>query len=85
MQLQYPIEELVVALRLLSQAGWTTTCAEQGHTTASTIVRSHPRYGRGTLTARAMVQQSVVLFRGSAFAKRVEASRRRAKKLRGKR
>eukprot|EP00969_Alexandrium_andersonii_P210171 9284178-Alexandrium_andersonii.AAC.1 len=32
-----------------------------------------------------MVQQSVVLFRGPARAKRVEASRRRVKKFRGKR
>ena len=84
MQLQYPMEELVAATKLLLQAGW-STCTEQGHKFASTIIRSHPRYGRGTFTARAMVQQSVMLFRASTMRSKIEAFRRRVRKLRDKR
>ena len=85
MRLKYPMVELKAAIGLLLEAGWTTTCTEQGHSTASKIVRSHPRYGRATLTARAMVQQSVCLFRGLPVISKMNASKRRLRRLRSKR
>ena len=41
--MEYPIADIAAGVRLMAECSWTTTAVEQGHSSASSIIRAHPR------------------------------------------
>ena len=82
LKIGHPLAQLVGAVRVLGEAGWTSVPAEQQHGTLAAFRRWHPEYGTDTLLSRAMMLQlSRVLPSQSADAKRVSAIVKKIKKL----
>ena len=83
--MEYPIADIAAGVRLMAECSWTTTAVEQGHSSASSIIRAHPRYSRATLVTRSMVQQACPLFRREALQKKIKVCQKRVLRLQSKR
>lgn len=85
LRLGHSESDIMRAINTLGQAPWTTTCVEQGHSVASSIVRKHPKYNRETLAARAMLQQSACLFKRDKLLRDVGRCKQNIARLQGRR
>ena len=84
MQLGFPIESLLDGLELLSRLSWSSKCVEEGHASASALMKLHHRYGESQMKARAMVCQARLLFSRTHLQKRAAALEERLGRLRRK-
>ena len=55
LQCGFDVEQLASTVRLLLEVSWTTTMAEQQHSSLALLMRYHPDYSEKTLVARAQV------------------------------
>jgi hypothetical protein len=69
-QMGYPMESLVPAIRLMAEAPHTTRAVEQAHNVASSLLKQHKMYGQSTMQARAMVSAMQPLVREDPDRKR---------------
>jgi hypothetical protein len=63
MRLGFGINLCLEGLAALSKVSWTTLSVEQGHASASGLMKMHREYGRATLMARSMIMQFQPLLR----------------------
>jgi hypothetical protein len=82
MQLGFPIDQLLDGVELLSRLSWSSKPVEEGHASASALMKLHHRYGEAQMKARAMVCQSRSLFSRSHLEKRVSELESRMARLR---
>ena len=85
LRMGYPKEALVSAVELLGQCPWTTTNAEQAHSAASAVMKSHREYSQSTMTSRAMMVQARPLFAEDHVASKIAACDRRIAHLSARR
>ena len=75
-------EQLVMAVNLLSEVGWTSLPCEQQHGSLAQLKRWHPEYSVHTLISRGLMHQTARLLpSASAEEKRITAISQRMAKL----
>ena len=62
MLIGFPLEQMLEGVELLSRLSWSSKTVEEGHASASTLMKLHRRYGLATMKSRAMIIQSRALF-----------------------
>ena len=91
-KLGYSVHALEVGLRMLGQSSWSTLVTEQGHQSASKLRKQHHMLGIGTLSARSLLLNVLLLFRiteqdkilAAAVAKIQRVARKQPHKLTGR-
>ena len=73
---------LADGLRLLEQANWSSRCVEQGHASASGLMRQHKAYSASSLQARSMCLQMLPLITEDMEQRRLDAALRCLARLR---
>ena len=70
-----------MGVELMSRLSWSSKAVEEGHASASTLVKLHPVYGADMMKARAMLCQSRALFQRHRLHKRVALQEARVARL----
>ena len=84
MQLGFPIDQLLEGVELLSRLSWSSKPVEEGHASASALMKLHHRYGEAQMKARAMICQSRPLFNRTRLENRIAELVGRLARLRKK-
>ena len=62
LHLGFSRSQLEAGLSLAEEASWSTAVTEQGHASASSMMKGHDQYSAGTMTSRAMLHMVKPLF-----------------------
>ena len=62
----YPREQLLEAIRLLGEAGWTSMVCEQQHGSLAQLRRRHPEYSMDSLISRGLMHQTTRILQSSS-------------------
>lgn len=74
MRLGFGVDKVLEGLQALSKVSWTTLVVEQGHASASGLMKVHKEYGMATLKARSMLLQFRPLLAQSAEERKLKAA-----------
>lgn len=73
--------QILAGLCLAEEASWSTAVTEQGHGSASSIMKGHKQYGSASMTAKAMLHMVKPLLQQSLEHKKIETLQARLRTL----